>query len=574
MHTCLAVRSLSCYCDIPFVEFTINQSVFDILRGIEKQKADVVLFSTYIWNAQMVCSVICELKKIMPNVKIGAGGPEFGYAVKKYFSFLDDLDFIMSGEGEEVLLNLVQKNQNEKTLCLEKIKGIWQKEQNNKEKLIFAGEQPLICDLSKLKFAYPCLVNADCQKDKELSHKIYYYESSRGCPYKCSYCLSSLDTKVRFMPLERVFSDLQIFLDAKVPLVKFVDRTYNINPERYIAIWKYIVEHHNKITMFHFEIEAEYLSESALEFLQTVPKNVMQFEIGVQSSNKKTLRQINRSDNIEKLSQNIKRLPSTIHKHLDLIAGLPYEDLESFGHSFDFVLSLKPDALQLGFLKILSGTKMQEFAQQNGYKWLENPAYEVLSTPSLSYKELLFLKDLETLLDAYYNSHKFENTMAYIQRKCSMWHFFYELTKLAQQNGVFDASRRETFWFEFLANNWGVAGLDFENECPAREGGEQRSVRQGETSPSKSVFYELLRYDFVLRGKQGGWPLWYSHVYDKERHRKLLEENGGVKNARLDFAYSEYEVFCYDVSESEPEKHAGRFEKLIFYKRQERLLTQ
>ena len=190
------------------------------------------------------------------------------------------------------------------------------------------------------------------------------------------------------MPLERVYKDLQIFLDANVPLVKFVDRTYNLNPERYISIWQYILEHHNKKTMFHFEIEAEYLSNEALEFLQQVPAGVMQFEIGVQSANKKTLQAINRSDNIEKLAENIKQIPRTIHQHLDLIAGLPFENLESFGKSFDFVMALKPDALQLGFLKVLSGTQMEKYAKENGWKWMKNPVYETFSTPYMPYEHI------------------------------------------------------------------------------------------------------------------------------------------------------------------------------------------
>lgn len=550
MHTCLAVRSLSVYCDVPFVEFTINQPVGDILRGISKEKPDVVLFSTYIWNAEMVCKIIPDIKKILPAAIIGAGGPEFGFAQKKYLSLLPDLDFIISGEGERILDQIRNeeggsrnkeggsRNEGREEVLerLREIKGISLREGNN---VVFTGDQELICDLGELKFPYPYLINDDCDKNPQLKNKIYYYESSRGCPYKCSYCLSSLDTRVRFMPLQRVFEDLQIFLDAKVPLVKFVDRTYNLMPERYIGIWKYIVEHHNKITMFHFEIEAEYLSKEALEFLQSVPEGVMQFEIGVQSANKKTLKAINRSDNIEKLAENIKQIPRTIHQHLDLIAGLPYEDLESFGKSFDFVISLKPDALQLGFLKVLGGTLMEKYAKDNGWKWMENPVYETFSTPYLPYEHMLFLKDLETMVDAYWNSGKFKNTMTLIQRNMSLWNFFYKITELGQKTGVFEVQHRETYWFELLANNLELVGI------PA--------------------LYDLLRYDFILRGKQGGYPEWYKHRYSKDRHRELLEENGGVTNARLDFAHSEYEVFDWDVSAVEPEKCSGNFEKLIKY---------
>jgi len=544
------------------MEFTINQPVGEILRGIEKQKPDVVLFSTYIWNAEITAKILPDVKKILPEAIVGAGGPEFSYGAEKYFQMLPELDFVIAGEGERVLAELCSVIKNEELkiknegleTVFKDVKGLFlrQRGQSQGDGSLepggrisrFTGEQELICDLSELKFPYPMLVDGTADKDWINSH-IFYYESSRGCPYSCSYCLSSVDKRVRFMPLERVYTDLQIFLDANVPLVKFVDRTYNLKPERYISIWRYILEHHNKKTMFHFEIEAEYLSEEALEFLQQVPEGVMQFEIGVQSANKKTLQTINRSDNIEKLAENIKRIPRTIHQHLDLIAGLPYEDLESFGKSFDFVMALKPDALQLGFLKILSGTQMEKYAKENGWKWMKNPVYETFSTPYMPYEHMMFLKDLETMVDAYWNSGKFPHVMAYVERNVGFWKFFYDMTRWGQTLNVFDAPRRETFYFELLAR------------------GDRPQWSQGDGS----LVYDLLRYDFVLRGKQGGFPAWYSHRYNKDRHRELLEQNGGVKNARLDFAYSEYEVFDWNVDAKVPEKNKGVYEKLVFYKR-------
>jgi len=571
-------------CKIGFSEFTINQPVGDILRGIAACEPDLVLFSTYIWNAEITAKIIPDIKKILPSAVVGAGGPEFGFAPDVYFKKLPSLDFICFGEGEKVLLNLIHNSQCAMPNCcseeffvkaevsdfnreiflkgLKSVKGIYFRQEDYYS---FAGEETLICDLSELPFAYPELIERPLPEG--YVNKIYYYESSRGCPYACSYCMSSLDKRVRFMPLERVYKDLQIFLDAKVPLVKFVDRTYNLQPERYIAIWKYILENHNGITMFHFEIEAEYLSAEALEFLQNVPAGVMQFEIGVQSANKKTLEAVHRSPNVEKLAENVSKVPRTIHQHLDLIAGLPYEDMESFGKSFDFVMALKPDALQLGFLKVLHGTQMEEYASRNGWKWMENPVYETFSTPYLSYTEMLFLKDLEVVVDAYSNSGKFPHVMNYIGRTSGSWHFFYKITEWGQEKGVFSVARRETYWFEilniFAEDKWVVAGKEPEM-LPAQRGSEQRSANVGQ-APSFEIISNLLRYDFVLRGKQGGWPQWYDHRYNKERHRDLLEKNGGVKNARLDFAHSEYEVFDFDVDAEFPEKNAGMYEKLIRY---------
>lgn len=342
------------------------------------------------------------------------------------------------------------------------------------------------------------------------------------------------------MPLERVYKDLQIFLDAQVPLVKFVDRTYNLQQERYIAIWEYILEHHNGKTMFHFEIEAEYLSEQALDFLQKVPAGVMQFEIGVQSANRETLRAVNRSDNIEKLAANIRRIPRTIHQHLDLIAGLPFEDLESFGRSFDFVMALAPDALQLGFLKVLHGTPMEKYAAANNWKWMQTPAYETFSTPYMSYDDMLFLKDVEVLVDAYWNSGVFANTMKYIGRTVGFWKFFCSMTEFCRASGAFEQPRRESYWFEILA-------------------------KYSANHTSYIVHHTLLKYDFILRGKQGNFPEWYVRNYNKDRHWELLEQSGGVKNPRLDFAHSEYEVFDFDVDAEEPEKCPGQFEKLLKY---------
>ncbi len=572
-HTCLAVRQLSAFTGIPFIEFTINQPVGEILRGIADLSPRLVLFSTYIWNSEIVSKIIPDVKKILPEALIGAGGPEYGYAASLYLKKLSDLDFIIQGEGEVTLeeigrvLEESKGNKDDFLRRVSEVKGIFIRkgdlspEKTTVEKgdpspkapvLHFTGEQPLLCDLSVLPFAYPDLKTAadgDRLIPPELQNKIFYYESSRGCPFKCSYCLSSLDTRVRYMPLDRVYKDIQIFLDVEAPLVKFVDRTYNLMPERYISIWKYIKDHHNGKTMFHFEIEAEFLTQEALEFLQTVPEGVMQFEIGVQSANKQTLKAINRSDNIEKLAANIRRIPRTIHQHLDLIAGLPYEGIESFGKSFDFVMELRPDALQLGFLKILHGTQMEKMALENGWKWMENPVYETFSTPYLSYKDMLFLKDLEIILDAYWNSGVFKNLMEYFGRKTSFWEIIRQITENAQEDKIFSAARRETFWFEYMAKLINNRFFDKWHELDSQ------------------VLMNLLRYDFVKRGKQGNFPQWYIHRYDKERHRILLEESEGIENSRIGFAFSEYEVFDYDVSRPVPEEEKGVFEILLKYPR-------
>lgn len=541
-HTNIAVRSISLYCQkklnvqddfINFDEWTINQQPLEILRGILTHKPKIIMFSTYIWNIQMIEILVRNLRAFDSNLIIGLGGPEVSFNPQQIFSKLSEADFICQGEGEETVFEVAQCFQNHlnhqkkltndeskaESTCkydflksLQKIKGLYlnfSELQNISNPVFFTGTRELICDLQNLVFPYPKITEPDS--------KIYYYESSRGCPFSCAYCMSSLDRRVRFMPLERVYKDLQFFLDNNVKLVKFVDRTYNLDDERYIAIWDYILNHHNGKTMFHFEIEAEYLSQNALDFLQKVPSGVMQFEIGVQSSNPKTLESVSRSPEIEKIAQNVKQIPKTIHCHLDLIAGLPYEDLQSFGKSFDFVMSLHPDEMQLGFLKVLYGTKMKEIASQNEYRWMKTAPYEILSTPELSFGDVCFLKDLEVVLDAFYNSKNFEKCMFYIEEKYGFWNFFCEITEISQKQNLFSTAKSPKFWYEFLA--------DYSN-CK-----------------NDKILYELLRFDFVKTGKKGGFPDWYIHHYDKNKHRLALEQNGGVSNSRIDFAYSEYEEF-------------------------------
>lgn len=564
MHTNLAIRDLknyaekNCGCDIEIqlAEYTINQPVGEVLRGIAASAADWILFSTYIWNAEYVCKLLPEIKKILPSCVLGAGGPEFGYGAKKYLANIPSLDFIMFGEGEETFREMITECAGAPKSLLSRladIKGIYYRKEdsirggtdNTGARIDFTGNRDLIHNLDDIPFPYPEIVAGTADPD----HKIYYYESSRGCPFSCSYCLSSVDKRVRFKSLERACSELQIFLDNNIKLVKFVDRTYNLDENHYIGIWDYIMKHHNGKTMFHFEIEAEYLSEKALDFLKQIPEGMMQFEMGVQSANKKTLAAINRSTNVEELAEKIRCIPRTIHQHLDLIAGLPYENLESFGLSYDFVMDLRPDALQLGFLKILDGTQMEKYAKENGWRWMESPAYETFSTPYLSFEDIAFMKDMETVTDAYWNKGSFACTMNYVFRKASPWKFFCALVEYGRNVGAFLQARREAYWFELI------------NDFVMKE-----SFSEFEGAIDKNLIYDLLRYDFVRAGKKGNFPEWYKHNYDKDKHRKLLEENGLLENSRIGFAITEYEEFDYNVLSEQPEVEKGRTEVLLRYK--------
>ena len=557
MHTNIAVRDLKNYADkyfensdqkpeIEVAEFTINQPVGQVLRGIASYGADWIQFSTYIWNAEYVTKLLPEIKKVLPDCILGAGGPEFGYGAKKYLSSISDLDFVVFGEGELTFCYMIEESGGEAKNLLPRLKDIQGLYYRNAQNAVeFSGNRKLIENLDDIPFPYPEILTGEADPD----HKIYYYESSRGCPFSCAYCLSSVEKRVRFKSLERTCSEIQIFLDHVISLVKFVDRTYNLDEDRYIGIWEYILAHHNGKTMFHFEIEAEYLSEKALSFLQNVPAGVMQFEMGVQSANKKTLTAINRSTNTEELASKIKKIPRTIHQHLDLIAGLPYEDLESFGQSFDFVMNLRPDALQLGFLKILGGTVMEKYASENGWKWMESPGYETFSTPYLSFEDIAFLKDIETVTDAYWNKGTFERTMSYVFRFTSPWAFFCSLVEYGRKVNAFSQARKESYWFELISS------FIIEEKCQLLE-----------KALDKKLIYDLLRYDFVRAGKKGNFPSWYAHNYSKENHRKLLDENGLLENSRIGFSITEYEEFDYDVSAEKPEDKKGHTALLIRYK--------
>lgn len=546
-HTNIAVRSISLYCGNPglveFDEWTINQPELEILRGITGHHPKIILFSTYIWNIDIITKLIRELPKILPGCVIGAGGPEAGYRARQILMQEPELDMVITGEGEQTTAELselyrIRCGSFNKAAWLEaaaRVPGVCAKIGSGPDAYIaYGGPRCLLPDMSVLPFPYPEITDPE--------NRIYYYESSRGCPFSCAYCMSSLDKSVRFMPLERVYEDIQRFLDARVKLVKFADRTYNLQPERYIAIWKYICAHHNGVTMFHFEIEAEHLCGEALDFLSTVPAGIMQFEIGVQSTNVQTLEAVHRSTDTGTLAANVRRIPKTIRTHLDLIAGLPYEDLDSFGQSFDRTLALTPDALQLGFLKVLAGTQMESYCREHGWRWMSDAPYEVLSTPYLSYDDIQFLKDAEILLDAYWNSHNFDTAIRFVQSRKSLWSFFRALACYCRKRNVFSMQRKPAFWYELLA--------DFikENFLPLGD---------------SSALTELLRFDFIASGKKGSFPAWCRHNYTKDAHRGALEKYTDFSSSRTAYSSTEYDEFSINPL-SPDTSNPGTVYKILF----------
>ena len=426
IHSNLAVYDLQAYASeytdhVILKEYTINQQKDDIMRDIYLEHPDVVCVSCYIWNISFVKELMADLAKILPDADFWAGGPEVSYDAEKFLSENPEFTGVMVGEGEETFQELsgyyVKKNPEK----LENITGICYRDG---EKIIHNGWRQIM-NLSSIPFIYKDL--------SEFKNRIIYYESSRGCPFSCSYCLSSVDKKLRFRDIEMVKKELQFFIDHKVPQVKFVDRTFNCKHDHAMAIWKYINDHDNGVTNFHFEISADLLREEELQEMSTMRPGLIQLEIGVQSTNPDTIKAIHRTMDFEKLKGIVDRIHSfgNIHQHLDLIAGLPYEDYDSFRNSFNDVYALKPQQLQLGFLKVLKGSHMMEMCREYGIVYKNREPYEVLSTKWLDYDHVLKLKNVENMVEVYYNSGQFQKTLEYAES------FFPDAFSIYEGLGIF-----------------------------------------------------------------------------------------------------------------------------------------
>ena len=450
IHSNLAVYDLQAYASdyadhIVLKEYTINQQKDDIMRDIYLEHPDVVCVSCYIWNLSFVKELMADLIKILPGADFWAGGPEVSYDAEKFLTENSEFKGVMVGEGEETFKELagyyVEKNPQD----LKDMTGICYRDG---DQIIHNGWRQIM-DLSSIPFIYKDL--------SEFKNRIIYYESSRGCPFSCSYCLSSIDKKLRFRDTETVKKELQFFIDNKVPQVKFVDRTFNCKHDHAMAIWKYINEHDNGVTNFHFEISADLLREEELQEMSTMRPGLIQLEIGVQSTNLDTIKAIHRTMDFEKLKGIVDRIHSfgNIHQHLDLIAGLPYEDYDSFRHSFNDVYALKPQQLQLGFLKVLKGSHMMEMCKEYGIVYKTQEPYEVLSTKWLDYDHVLKLKTVENMVEVYYNSGQFQNTLEYLENFFPDAFSIYErLGNFYMEKGYGDIShtrmRRYEILLEFL----------------------------------------------------------------------------------------------------------------------------
>ena len=449
IHSNLAVYNLkSCSGEyssrVVIKEYTINQIRDDILKDIYLEQPDVICFSCYIWNISFVRELVPDLKKILPQVELWAGGPEVSYDAVEFLKKNPAFFGVMVGEGEETFHELAGYYIERKPETLSEIRGVAFRDENKGRDIVHTGWRELM-DLSKVPFAYSNLT--------EFKNRIIYYESSRGCPFSCSYCLSSIDKKLRFRDIELVKKELQFFIDNKVPQVKFVDRTFNCKHDHAMEIWRYITEHDNGITNFHFEISADLLRAEELALMKTMRPGLIQLEIGVQSTNPQTIKAIRRTMDFEKLKGIVEQIHSfgNIHQHLDLIAGLPYEGYDSFHKSFCDVYALRPEQFQLGFLKVLKGSHMMEMTGEYQILYKDREPYEVLSTAWLTYGEILRLKMVESMVEVYYNSGQFKNTLVFLEKYFDDPFRMYEaLGRFYEKKGYSEISHSRMRRYEIL----------------------------------------------------------------------------------------------------------------------------
>ena len=525
IHSNLAVYDLQAYASdyadhIVLKEYTINQQKDDIMRDIYLEHPDVVCVSCYIWNLSFVKELMADLIMILPGADFWAGGPEVSYDAEKFLTENSEFKGVMVGEGEETFKELagyyVEKNPQD----LKDMTGICYRDG---DQIIHNGWRQIM-DLSSIPFIYKDL--------SEFKNRIIYYESSRGCPFSCSYCLSSIDKKLRFRDTETVKKELQFFIDNKVPQVKFVDRTFNCKHDHAMAIWKYINEHDNGVTNFHFEISADLLREEELQEMSTMRPGLIQLEIGVQSTNPDTIKAIHRTMDFEKLKGIVDRIHSfgNIHQHLDLIAGLPYEDYDSFRHSFNDVYALKPQQLQLGFLKVLKGSHMMEMCREYGIVYKTQEPYEVLSTKWLDYDHVLKLKTVENMVEVYYNSGQFQNTLEYLENFFQDAFSIYErLGSFYMEKGYGDVSHTRMRRYEIL--------LEFLEDVP---------------EISMDQVKDQMVYDLYLRENLKSRPgfardqnPFESQIWDFRKREKV------AKNAHVE-VFADGKVLLFDYADRDP----------------------
>jgi radical SAM superfamily enzyme YgiQ (UPF0313 family) len=536
IHTNLAIRYLNQmvkdieYIDVDIREYTINNELDFILKDIYANNYDVILFSTYIWNVNDIVKICNNLKKVNKNVKIALGGPEVTYDSEESMKKYDFVDYILYGEGELVFRDFVKSLKGD--IDIKDVDGLVYR--NNGE---IVRNKPMkdIENLDIIPSPYVDLNKA------EYENRIVYYETSRGCPFNCQYCLSSTLQGLRYFSIDRVKSDLKALIDSRVSQIKFIDRTFNANKKFAMEIMQFLMENDNDYTTYHFEVTAHLLTEDMLEFLKECKEGLFQFEIGVQTTNEKVLEAVGRRDDFSKLSYVVQKIASyrNIHQHLDLIAGLPYEDYNSFENSFNDVFNLGIEHLQLGFLKMIKGTGIRNNADEHEFRYKDYPPYEVLYNKYITYNEILKLKDIEEILERYFNSKNFVLSMRYIIHnyyKESPFKFFEDFATYFDKNGYFNMSQGKNQLYKIL--------LDFYTE---------------QINKNIELFTEIIKYDYISLGKTSNVPGFMSKIevedFKNRCHLFLQNEENILKYiprfentpAKQIIKHVHFEPFKYDI---------------------------
>lgn len=534
IHSNLAVYSLAAYAGMQGIEthlaeYTINQPLGAVLSDIYDRRPDVLCFSCYIWNIEYVKELVTEFHKIRPLVPVWLGGPEVSFRTEEFLRENPGVTGIMMGEGERTFTRLCQYYKGRMDVSkLRKMPGVAYRDGENSIHVNPPAE-PLSMD--ELPFCYRNL--------EKFENRIIYYESSRGCPFSCSYCLSSVDRHLRMRSLSLVYGELQFFLDQKVPQVKFVDRTFNCSHEHALGIWRYIKEHDNGVTNFHFEVSADLLNEEELSLLEEMRPGLVQLEIGVQSANRETIQEIRRAMNLERLKEVVRRVKQggNIHQHLDLIAGLPYEDYDSFCRSFDEIYRLKIQQLQLGFLKVLKGSHMYDMADAYRLVYRDKPPYEILQNRWLTYGEMQRIKMVEEMLEIHYNSGQFLRTLAVLELQfTSPFELYLKLAAYYRKKGLDQMSHTRLARAEIL--------YDFAVQ----------------TDPDHRKLYgETLLFDLYIRENIKARPKWAPDLSAFHRKTsKMLRDMGYERK------YCHLEPFHYAVSEINPWEMLSDYKEIAY----------
>ncbi|NRT88845.1 B12-binding domain-containing radical SAM protein [Clostridium beijerinckii] len=511
IHSNLAVRYLKSFTrdmdyESKIKEFTINDREGRILEEIIKEKPDIVAFSTYIWNVELISRVANLIKRVDSNIEILYGGPEVSFDSR---SFLKNNvgEYVIEGEGEKTYRDFILYKLGK--IKLEDVRGLHYKIND----IVYSNEKRPLMSMDEIVFPY--------EENEDLTNKIVYYEASRGCPFNCKYCLSSTSHGVRFLDIDRVLKDLMYFINKEVRLVKFVDRTFNCNSKFAMAIWDFLINQDTN-TQFHFEISADILKPQEIELLSKAPKGRFRFEVGVQTTNDEVLRNINRFVNFSDIKEKVLEIEAlrNIDQHLDLIAGLPGEDYESFKKSFNDMYEIKPEEIQLGFLKLLKGSSMREDAEKYGMEYSPYPPYEILKTDKISYEELLKLKKVEEMVDKYYNSQKFNHIIRYFERKFELpFDFYYSLGMFFEDKGYFSKNIGNAEYYKVF--------LDY-----------SESVLQENNKHLK----EIIRFNYLIFNKKRGLPEFLRSDMEKEEEKSIKEK------LKEQYSFKEYYLEKFSIN--------------------------